>query len=67
MGFPDGSVVNNLPANVGDTGSMPGSRKPSEKENGYPLQYYPPENPTDKGAGWTTVHGLAKSQTQLSD
>ena len=40
MGFPDGSVVNNLPANVGDTGSMPGSRKPSEKENGYPLQYF---------------------------
>ena len=66
MGFPDGSVVNNLPANVGDTGSMPGSRKPSEEENGYPLQYYSPENPTDKGAGWATVHGLAKSQTQLS-
>ena len=27
MGFPGGSVVNNLPAKVADTGSMPGSRK----------------------------------------
>ena len=67
MGFPGGSVVNNLPANVGDTGSMPGSRKPSGEENGHPLQYSSPENPTDKGAWWATVHGLAKSQTQLSN
>ena len=24
FGFPDGSVVKNLPANAGDTGSIPG-------------------------------------------
>ena len=67
MGFPGGSVVNNLPAKVGDTGSMPGSRKLSGEENGHPLQYSSPENPADKGAWWATAHGLAKSQTQLSD
>ena len=25
-----------------------------------------PENPTDRGAWWATVHGVAKSRTQLS-
>ena len=67
MGFPGGSVVNNLPAKVADTGSMPGSRKLSGEENGHTLQYSSPENPADKGAWWATVHGLAKNQTQLSD
>ena len=27
MGFPGGSVIKNLPANVGDAGSSPGSEK----------------------------------------
>ena len=27
MGFPGGSVIKNLPANVGDMGSSPGSKK----------------------------------------
>ena len=35
--------------------------------NGTPLQYSYLENPTDGGAWWATVHGVAKSQTQLSD
>ena len=35
--------------------------------NGTPLQYSCPENPTDGGAGKAAVHGVAKSQTQLSD
>ena len=56
-----------MPAKVGDTGSMPGSRKPSGAENGLSLQYSSLENPPDKEAWWATVHGLAKSQTQLSD
>ena len=25
------------------------------------------ENPTDRGAWWAAVHGVAKSQTRLSD
>ena len=35
--------------------------------NGTPLQYSCLENPTDRGAWWAAVHGVAKSQTQLSD
>ena len=35
--------------------------------NGTPLQYCCPENPMDGGAWWAAVHGVAKSQTRLSD
>ena len=35
--------------------------------NGTPLQYSCMENPMDGGAWWTTVHGVAKSWTRLSD
>ena len=35
--------------------------------NGNPLQYSCLENPTDGGAWWATVHGVAKSRTWLSD
>ena len=33
--------------------------------DGTPLQYSCLENPMDGGAWWATVHGVAKSQTQL--
>ena len=35
--------------------------------SGDPLQYSCLENPMDRGAWRATVHGAAKSQTQLSD
>ena len=35
--------------------------------NGNPLQYSCLENPRDGEASWATVHGVAKSQTRLSD
>ena len=35
--------------------------------NGNPLQYSCLENPMDGGAWWDSVHGVARSQTQLSD
>ena len=35
--------------------------------NGTPLQYSCLENPMDGGAWWAAVHGVAKSQTQLSN
>jgi len=35
--------------------------------NGTPLQYSCLENPRDGGAWWAAVHGVAKSQTQLSN
>ena len=64
-------MVKNLPANVGDTGdlgSIPGSGRSSGGGNGNPLQYFCLKNSMDKGA-WQAiiVHGVAKSQTQLSD
>ena len=41
-------------------------RSPGER-TGYPLQYSCLDNSTDKGAWWATVHGVAKSQTGLSN
>ena len=35
--------------------------------NGTPLQHSCLENPMDGGAWWAAVHGVAKSQTRLSD
>ena len=35
--------------------------------NGTPLQYSCLENPTDGGASWAAVRGVAKSRTPLSD
>ena len=37
------------------------------KGNGTPLQYSCLGNPMDAGAWWATVHGVAKSQTRLSN
>ena len=37
------------------------------ESNGTPLQHSCLENPMDGGAWWAAVHGVAKSQTQLSD
>ena len=69
MGLPGGAVVKNLPANTGDardTGSIPGSGRSPGVGNGNPLHYSCLGNSMDKGSWWTTVHGVAKSQTQLS-
>ena len=35
--------------------------------NGSPLRYSCLENPMDRGAWWAAVHGVARSQTGLSD
>ena len=35
--------------------------------NGTPLQYFCLGNPMDGGAWWATVHGVVRSQTQLSN
>ena len=59
--FPDGSMVKNLSANAGDLGLIPGSGRSPGEGNGKPLQYSCLENPMDKGAWWTTVHGVTKS------
>ena len=53
--------------NVGDPGSIPGSGRSPGEGNGNPLQYSCLENPMDRGAWRTTVHGVSKSRTQLSN
>ena len=61
-------VIKNAPTNAGDirdVGSIPGSGRFPGEGNGDPLQYSRMENLMDSGAWWATVHGVAKSQTQL--
>ena len=70
MGFPGGAGVKNLPANAGDTrdaGSIPGLGKFPGGGHGNPLQYSCLENSMDRGAWQATIHGTAKSCTQLSN
>ena len=59
-------VVKNPPANVGNVGWIPGSGRSSEVGSGNPLQYSCLKNPMDRRAWQATVHGVTKSQTQLS-
>ena len=66
-GFPGGSEVKASACNTGDLGSIPWSGRSPGEGNGNPLQYSCLENPTDRGAWWATIHGVAKSRTQLSD
>ena len=60
VGYPGGSVVKNLPANAGDTGSIPRSGSSSGEGNGNPLQYFCLGNPMDTEVWWATVHGVTK-------
>ena len=53
--------------NAGDPGSIPGSGRSPGEGNGNPFQHSCLENPMDGGAWEATVHGVAKSWTQLSD
>ena len=69
-GFPGGSLVKNPPANAGDAGGLgliPGLGRSPGGGSGNPLQYSHLENSMDRGAWWATVHGVAKSQTQLHE
>ena len=61
-----GAEVKASACNVGDLASIPGPGRSPGEGNGNPLQYSCLENP-DRGAWWATVHGVAKSRTQLSD
>ena len=63
IGFPDGSVVKNPPANAGDSGLIPGLGRSPREGNGIPLQYSCLENSTDRRALFATVHGVTESDT----
>ena len=54
-------------SNAGDSGLIPGLGRSPGEGDGYPLQYSCLENPVDRGAWWSTVHGVVKGRTQVSD
>ena len=53
-------MVNNLPANAGDAGLIPGLERSPGEGNDNPLHYSCLENPVDRGACQATVHGVSK-------
>ena len=59
-GIPGGSVVKNLPANAGGMGSIPGLGRSPGEGNDNTLQYSCLDYSMDRGAWWSTVHGVAK-------
>ena len=67
LDFPGDSDGKASACNEGDLGSIPGSGRSPGEGNGNPLQYSCLENPMDGRAWWATIHGVAESQTQLSD
>ena len=62
MGFPCGSAGKESTYNEGELGLIPGLGRSPGEGKGYPLQYSGLENSMDH-----IVHGVAESQTQLSD
>ena len=59
-------MVKNLPANAGDirdTGLIAGLGRSPGGGHGNPLQYSGLENPMDREAWLTTVHGVSKNET----
>ena len=67
LDFPGGSDGKDSACNLGDLDSVSRlGRSPGEGKS-YPLQYSFLENSMDRGDWQTTVHGVAKSRTRLSD
>ena len=62
MGFPCDSASKESSCNVGDLGLIPGLGRSPGEGKGYLLQYSGLENSMD-----CIVHGVAKSQTRLSN
>ena len=62
LGFSYGSAGKESACNARNLGSIPGLGRSPEEEKGCPLQYSGLENSMD-----STVHGVTKSQTHLSD
>ena len=62
MAFPGGSAGKESACDAGDLGLIPGLGRSPREGTGSPLQYSGLENSMD-----CIVHGVSKSQTQLSD
>ena len=61
--LPGGSAVENLLANAGDMGLIPGLRRSPGEGNGRPLQYSFLKNPMDRGAWWAASMGFQELDT----
>ena len=66
-GFSGGLVEKNPLANAEEADSVPGLRRFPRVGNGNLLQFSCLENPIVRGTWQTTVHGVTKSWTQLSN
>ena len=58
------AVLKNLPPNAGDVILIPGSGRFPGEGNGNILQYSCLGSSMNRGANWTTVHSIAKSETR---
>ena len=67
LGFPGGSVVKNLPANVGDMGLIPGLGRSPKKEIETNSNILAWEIPLTEELGGLQSIELQKSQTLLSN
>ena len=65
--FPGGSAGKESACNVGDLGLIPGLGRSPGEGNRYPLQYSGLEKSMDRGDWGAIIHGVTKSQTQLSN
>ena len=63
--LPDDSDSKESVCNTEDSALVPESGRSPGEENGNPFQGYCLENSTDRGAWWTAVHRVAKSDTTV--
>ena len=60
-------MIENLPANAGDMGSIPELERSPGAGNGNPLQYSCLGNLMDNGSWQATVHGAARVRHDLAN
>ena len=63
-GFSGGSVVKNLPANAGDTSSIPGAERSPEKMESTPVHLLGKSHGQRSLVG--TVHGVTKDSSDMT-
>ena len=66
-GFPRKSVHKESACSAGDPCLIPGLGRSPGEGNDNPFHYPCLENPMERRAWWTAVHGVAKSQARLSN
>ena len=65
--YPGESDGKESACHTGDPGAIPGSRRSPGGGHGNPFRYFCLGSHMDRGTWWTTVHGVVKSWTQLSN